>query len=475
MNWMFFRGGFTVFGSALLCAALGCGGDDDDDGETEPSCSYQLAGTCVGVPAASCDGAACAQGIACAATRSVADDAALAAAAADAQPGECIALGAGTYAAVVLPGGVSLLGSGVARTTIAGIEVGAGSGAVVRGLSVGAGGLRLDGALEARVDEVRVQGASGDGVRLEGGASATMRGVEVIAAAAAGVRVLHGDLRVESSVVADGGPGVVAKCDGGCDCMTPVSLTLTDTMVIGNEHVGIYAAGATATLDGVLVADTTVMGLEPNSGGGVVAAACSTLSATGLEVADSDLYGVLVDSSSGKLGAPGEENGIIIHGNVMGIWLQGVGTEGLGSLEIDNALVENNQGVGIGVGGGAKGIIIHGSQIKKTTARVLTVAGGGSEEVGDGLLWTGAAQVSVDGLGISESARQGVLIDGPVATGSTIAHLVLSAGDEAKGVVQQSIETGGESPAVGAEAPAISTETAQVFAVPQPPTAPATE
>ena len=217
------------------------------------------------------------------------------------------------------------------------------------------------------------------------------------------------------------------------------------------------------------------MGLEANSGGGLVASACATIDASGLDVGDNDLFGVLVDSASGKLGAPGEENGIIIHGNVMGIWLQGVGADDGPSVSMDNTVVEGNQGVGVGIGGGSKGIIIHGSEVRNTTTRVLAVADGGSEEVGDGLLWTGAAEVTVDGLSISGSARQAVLIDGTVGAGSAISHLYLSGGDEGKGVVQQNLESGSTSPEVGPEAPAIATDNAQRFAVPQPPAAPQTE
>jgi hypothetical protein len=436
-------------------------------------CAFELHGACVGVTQASCSGEACTVGVSCGASLAVGGDAELAGVLAAAQPGDCVLLGPGEFGAVTVPGGVSLIGRGVDQTRVLGVNVAKGSGSVLRGLRVEGTGVRLDAADDARIEEVRVSGSSAAGVDVGFSQRALLTRSEVSGAAGLGARVADGSLTIADSVIAEGaGPGVVATCTGGCDCTAAVTLSIDGTLITGNSHVGLYASGANVQVTGSIVSETSVLGLEPNSGGGVVAAECSSLSVTGSEVRDNDYFGVLVDSSTGSLGAGGEENGIIIYGNVMGIFLQGLGTLETSGFRIDNALVESNAGVSLGIGGGAKGIIIYGTQVKQTLAHTLPVAGGGAQEVGDGVLWAGTAQVSIDGLTVSASARQGVLIDGPVAGGSTIANLTLTDGDEAKGLVQQSVQVGDPTPAIGAATPALTSESSQVFAVPQPPAAP---
>jgi hypothetical protein len=465
---------FTLLHAATIASAVlatGCG-DEDTPGPSS-GCAFELRGACVGVTEPSCSGETCTAGVSCAAAHAVADDAGLAGALAAAGAGDCVLLGPGEFGAITVPGGVSLIGRGVAQTRVAGVDVATGNGSVVRGLQVGGAGLRLDAADDARIEQVRVAASSAHGIDVGSSQRVLVARSEVDGAALIGAHVADGSLAIADSVIAGGAaPGVVATCSGGCDCVAAVALSVENTLITGNSHVGLFASGADVEVSGSIVAETAVLGLEPNSGGGVVAAECSSLTVTGSEVRDNAYFGVLVDSSTGSLGKSGEENGIIIYGNVMGVFLQGLGTLETNGFRLENAVLESNAGVSVGIGGGAKGIIIYGTQVKKTLAHTLPVAGGGAQEVGDGVLWAGAAQVGIDGLTVAGSARQGVLIDGPVADGSAIANLTLADGDEAKGLVQQSVQAGDPTPAIGAAAPALTSDSSELYAVPQPPGAP---
>lgn len=457
----------------LALLAGGCGDDDVPERKPTTVCSFELHDACVGVTQSRCSGADCTIGVSCSATLNAASDAELGSALGAAQPGDCILLGPGDFGAIAVPSGVSLVGSGVDDTRVGGVQVASGQAAVLRGLHVQGAGVVLDAADDVRIDEVRISASGAHGLDVGASRRALLVRSEVTSAALIGAQVADGSLSIVDSVIAEGaGPGVVATCTGGCDCTADTALSIDSSLIIGNSHVGLFASGASVEVTGSVIAETEVLGLEPNSGGGVVAAECSSLEVAGSEVRDNAYFGVLVDSSTGSLGKDGEENGIIIYGNVMGVFLQGLGTLEESGFSVSNAVVEGNAGLGLGIGGGAKGIIIYGTQIKKTSARTLPVAGGGAQEVGDGLLWAGTAQVSIDALGVSESARQGVLIDGPVAAGSAITNLTLAGGDEQKGLVQQSVQSGDPAPTIGAGTPALTTETAEVFVLPQPPVAP---
>ena len=83
-----------------------------------------------------------------------------------------------------------------------------------------------------------------------------------------------------------------------------------------------------------------------------------------------------------------------------------------------------------------------------------------------------AARLQIDGLSVSGSARQSILIDGPVASGSSVAHVTLAGGDEKKGIVEQNF-SGGTAPAVGAGAPQVTQSAGMVDAIPLGPATPA--
>lgn len=454
---------------ALTVASSGCGSDDEIPAPPKP-CPYTLDGQCVGVPVAPvCGDPTCTGSVACSSVVTVSDASALAGAAASASSGTCLALAPGSYGAVVLGAGVSLLGRGADFVTVQGIEATAATGATVRGVTVGAGGVAIHGAGAFTVDAVRVGGATGDGITADGGVELSVRDSEVLSAAGVALRADGAAGVAVESFVVDGtaGPGVAVLCADGCACTATASIERT--LVRDASHVGMFLRGVAATLDAVDIGGTQVDGLEPSSGGGLVVAGCADVTASHMNVHDNAFFGILVDSAAAHLGSPGEENGIIIHANVLGVWFQGDA-----GGEVGGADISANQGVGLGASGQTKGIIIHASQIRDTTKKVLVVFGGGSEEVGDGLLWTDGAQVEVDDLVLSNSARQPVLIDGAVAPGSSIAHLTLEGSDAGKSILQQNLPTGGLSPALGAGAPAIDAQAAAVLPVPVAPVAPAT-
>lgn len=416
-----------------------------------------------------CADPTCTGDVACSAVVTVSDASALAGASASATAGTCIALAPGSYGAATLPAGVSLLGRGADFVTVAGIDAQAG-GATVRGVTVGAGGLTVSGAGAFSVAGVRVGGATGDGISAKAGVSLSVHESEVLSAQGVALRADGATDLVVHGFVVDGtnGPGLAALCDDGCACTS--TATIERTLVREATHVGMFLRGVGATIDGLEIGGTQVDGLEPSSGGGLVVAGCAEVEASHMNVHDNAFFGALVDSSVAHFGSPGEEDGIIIHANVLGVWFQGKDAGG----EVGGADISGNQGVGLGASGQTKGIIIHASQIRDTTKKVLVVFGGGSEEVGDGLLWSDGAEVEVDDVVVSNSARQPVLIDGAVAAGSSIAHLTLEGSDAGKSILQQNLPSGGLSPTLGAATPAIDAQAAAVLAVPVAPQAPAT-
>ena len=161
--------------AALLLALASLAGCSEDEPNPVPASGCpaedKLDGVCVGAPAKVCDSDPCTQDLSCTSTTQVADDAALASALDGAGPGSCIALAPGSYGEVQLPNGVALLGRSAAEVQVAKITMGAGSGSVVRGLRVGGGGLLVAGATDARVDSVKVSGASAEGVVVSAGSS----------------------------------------------------------------------------------------------------------------------------------------------------------------------------------------------------------------------------------------------------------------------------------------------------------------
>jgi hypothetical protein len=473
------RAGSALIVALVLGAApLGCGSDPLPVVAAGCPDDRVIAGACAGVPAAAlCDGDLCTSGATCAEVIEVAADADLQRASASARPGACIALGPGSYAAVSLPGGVSLLGRGADFVAVQGLALGAGDGAVARGLTVGAGGVRLEGAARARLEAVRVRGSAADGVTVGAGASLDVVASEIEGAARYGLSAFDaGRVTLERSLISGSrGPGLWAQCTGGCACAAPVELEARGVLLRDSKIVGVSLVGARATLSDVEVSGNELSGFDPS--GGVAVSACSRLVASALRIADNSGCGLLVDGASAALGESG--SGFEVSGSRPGVWIQNTAADQ--AVVLAGGILERNRGVGLGMSGEARGIIIDGMRIADTLADTTAVNANGALDqavVGDAVSWQERAQAAISGLvlrgnglasanpSVAPSSRASVLIDGDVGPASSLAEVTLEGGDEATGIVQQRLTGGGASPERGAGVPEITTSAAELFSVP---------
>jgi hypothetical protein len=472
----------TLLGAVIgigVIALLGCGGDETSAPAVGCPQGNEIGGSCAGVPSDNvCSETTCTTGVQCAKVVTVGTDAELQAATASAENGTCIALKAGSYGDATLPAGVSLLGVGAKLVNVTRVDV-QGSGGVVQGVNVSGGGIRVDGSggQPVRISQVRVTNSGADGVRVEAGAVVEIVRSDVSGSARYGVSGFGaGSISVHQSIVSGGkGPGVWAECADGCACAAPVNLDVFGTIIRDNKLVGVSIVGATATLKDVdITGNTVASGFQP--GGGLSVSQCSNVTATGLRVLDNSHFGILVDDSAVSLGGPGSKDGVEVSRNLMGIWMQKIGTSFDVQAKLENCKILENSGVGLGLDGSSKGIIIYGTEVRETTAIALPVLVGGvsadSREVGDGLNWLKTTQAQIDGLTVSASARQSFLIDGEVAAGSSISNIALEQGDETKGILQQNLPSGGVEPSVGAGSPVLTKSPAEQFAVPKSPEVP---
>ncbi|MEJ7734990.1 MAG: hypothetical protein WKG00_38100, partial [Polyangiaceae bacterium] len=144
------------------------------------------------------------------------------------------------------------------------------------------------------------------------------------------------------------------------------------------------------------------------------------------------------------------------------------------TAHVENVTMSANSGVGLGFGGGEKGIIIIcKSAITGTEEALLPVFEnsmdlGSSQMLGDGLEWLGGSVAELEQVSLSGNARASILIDG-AASGSLV-DVTLSGGDEQKGILQQSLGSGEPQPTLGVNAPA-GHRTTEQLAVAKPPKA----
>lgn len=473
-----------IASACILSLAMGswwgCSSAEPEQPETVVGCAagHDVGGVCAGAPGGGvCADDICTQGVACGAVHVVTSDEELASVAAGSAPGDCIALQPGDYGPIAAPSGVSVLGQGAGSVRVSGVRIASATGAVLRGVEVGAGGIVVDAAaVGVEIDSVRVLGSSGSGVEVGAGASVSIRASEIVGSAQYGVVAFDAaEVSLERVIVEDGaGPGVWTQCEGGCDCAAPPAVTVTDTLVRNNKVVGVSLAGVGAVLHNVEIRDHSE-GSDFGATGGLAAFACSTVEATSLRVLDNSGYGVLIDDASGSIGSGLGDTGepqVQISGNSTGVWLQAVTT----GFVLDGLNVEDNKGVGIGVSLESKGIVCWNTWITGTTEMTVPVLAEGvasAAEVGDGFAWLDGSEVAVDNVTLSGNQRASMLIDGPAGAGSTITNVTLEGGDELLGLVQQNAPSGTSSPTVGAGAPPIDQTETESFAVPIGPMAPA--
>lgn len=436
-----------LFGATVVALALpGCSGDEPR------ACTAEIAGECVGLPQEPfCGGDVCTEGASCAQELEATNDGEVADAVGRSAPGDCIALAPGQYAAIQLPPGVSLLGRDADDVHVAGLTVGPGSGALVRGLEV-SGGIDIGSATGVRIEGVRVAGSL-HGILARAGSSMSVSRSEVLGATRVGVyAVAATNITIDASIVADAAEGGVRiVCDGsgsGCACATKTSATLTRVLARHNSIIGLALEGTVASLDRVDIRDDPTRDFSGPAAfaatAGLSVAGCSQLTYGSVSVAGMEKgYGVLFDSSSAGPGMGFGEVGIVVIDTRIGIWGQRIGAMGGQSLTIQGADVREVRGTGIGFDRGAVGIVVIDTRVENVANEYIPAEVDGvpasSAEIGVGVIWKGASSASLDGITVSGTAGQAVLIDGPVGTNSSIANLSLAGGDEGDGVVQQGV------------------------------------
>ena len=451
--------------------SLGCGADDET-GAAAPECT-RIGDTCVGVPAEPvCAEATCTGGVGCAAVLNAASQAELDAALAQASAGECIAVAPGKYGPVALPGGVSLLGRSAAEVEVGAITVADGAGAWIRGLTA-AGGVLVGSATGMHLEAVKIAGGA-EGRRGGPASSLTLVLSEVSGTTSHGV---VGDgpqaLTIERSIVRDSaGPGVWVQCADAnlCGCPEKPTASLDRVLLVNNRNVSANFIATRATLRRVEIRDTAV-GADFQPGAGLIASGCSELAYAGVTVSASTSVGVLIDASSaGPAQNDGQEKGIIVIDGSPGIWVQGTGPleEPGQTVTLEAAEAISCHGSGFGFDLSARGIIVIDGKVSQTVNRTVAVEQGGSADVGVGLMWKSGVSATIDGLEVSGSALQAFVIDGAVGADSSLANVTLTGGDEAKGMIQQQVDTQDLAPTVGANSPALQRNAGMVTSVPLP-------
>ncbi len=413
-----------------LLALLGACSKDATP-EAAPVCDSAslVDGECPGVSASAvlCDAPTCTDGVACASTRVASSQQELDAATAAAVAGDCIALEGGSFGSVTLPPGVSLLGRGPGASGVQGIVIVGGRAATIRGVTVGQGGIAATDVATLTIDHVFV----GPTASKTPGISLIDSGVALSATTVSGAA----------------GYGVALDCDKACPASGgALSATFTGVSVQGATDVGIWARGYGVQIRGAEISAThgTMFGrgLEVDGGGSLDAAA--------LAVHDNTDVGILVDGSSVQL------DGVAVARNLRGVQLQA--TPAARPSKLANFQIVDNRGVGIGIDGGAQGIVIVGGRVAGTTLERLPTAAGGVAPIGDGLVWLGGSSAEVDSsVAFGGSARAGVVID--ASSSGTFGGTV--DGSNATGIVI----VGGKS-AVNVGAAATTAKTAAEFATP---------
>jgi hypothetical protein len=436
---------------ALVVLPLAC--DDADSVPAPGTCAEDrvLAGACTGVPPEALAAPACA--------RTAANDAELGAALAAAASGECVLVKPGSYAAVTLPDGVSLVGESADTVSLAGLTVSSGTLDVLNlsvdgTVTVSSGSTRF-AAVRIRPIDTADDDDMTDGLVIAAGASATLEQSEILGAPRYGINA-SGTLEMTQSLIEGGkGPGVVLAQPTACTSESKASGSLRGSIFRGNALVAISLVGADVVIENVLVTDTVKRGFYP--GFGVSISECSTVVASDLTIRNSTSVGLLVDHASLEL------ERATIDGNVRGLWAQRIAADQ--NVTIRASSLSLNQGVGVGIGDGAVNVLVEDTAILDTQLVLLPgKAGGPNVEVADGVTWLDASTVTLKNLTIERSQRMGILIDGP-ASGS-IDDLALTTTDGSGGVVQQNVPDDGESPDTSGTTPPVDRDQGERFPVP---------
>jgi len=376
----------------------GCSSKKDDPSTCDDSA--KISGVCPGVTPDTVG----TDGVACSAQIAVGGSGELASKAASAPSGSCIVLAPGTYDAVTLPPGVSLIGQGASGTTVGGITTTGSAHATIRGITVGGNGIVATGKGELAIDHVLVSHTTDHGIN-----------------------VTDTNLSVAQTTIelaAKFGVAFSSTCTAACT--DSPKLSLTSVLVREAHAVGIWAHGANVHLSGVEVDSTHAQNFQYGRGLEVAAEpgqVCS-LDLASFAVLHGDDVGIYVDGCSAKL------QHFVASDNLRGVQLQNIVA---GGATISDFQLDSNRALGLGVSNSTS-IIVQGGRIASTVSQHVPVDIGGVQEVGDGMNWLASDVAVAASVAISSSARQGVIIDN-TSTGTFNGSL--SGGDETRGIIVQ--------------------------------------
>lgn len=467
--------------TAMLAAANSACSDEATEKisfppSSETACQQEdiIHGTCAGVPPLPvCSDDICAEGVLCDEVVTVTSASALADALAGADAGTCIALVPGDYGSVTLPAGVRLLGRYAGDVRLEGLSIEQGSGAYVRGVSVTGGGVRVEGASDATIDSVLVQDSIGTGIHVDPGSTLTIKHTEILRSSRYGIFSSAQDaIEIYATIIEESeGPGLWTDC-GEPDCCasppTPLPRMSVDSAIVRqNRLAGMSIRGVDATLEHVAIVDTKVGDnfFPGQYGGGLTVTACSSVVARDIRAEDNSSFGVLLESSEVAFGEAASDQGSVVRGNHVGIWVRNTYLSTPMVMTIENADIRDNEGVGVGFDEGSQGIIFCRSSVSATRMRLSPVEKDGgqgySEEVGDGISWLEDANVTVEDVRLHDNARASLLINGS-ASGFLTDVTTDGLGSQ---MLQQNFPGGGSSPVVSGETPMLQTNPVEVYPV----------
>jgi hypothetical protein len=377
------------------------------------------------------------------------------------QTGGCIQLAAGSYGDVDVPPGVQLVGASVGAVHFQRLEL-QGDASVCR--ATVAAGVGVDG-VGAELKYVAVDGGAGDGVLVRAGSGLRLVGSTVTHAVRYAVSAFDA-VRLEvidSRIEANAGPGLWMQCASGCDCNHSSDLVVHNTLIRDNALIGMSIVGTNAVLSRLQI-DTTTGGANFQNGGGIAASGCSVVAADNVRVESNADYGILMSQAGGAMDC------VHVAGNLRGIWFQGSPNEPMPDGALRRATVENNDGVGIGLGcrvapPSSGAITVENSSVADTHNIPLPVlingVSAGTELVGDGIHWDGGIEGHFSDIAIVNSDRAGVLIDGPAI--GTLHNVIPDSGR----IVQTNYASGPQ-PTVSGGTPPIETSPPSDDAFPAP-------
>lgn len=461
---------FAVLATSLLVTLPGCGDPPATPAPAGCPPGQEVAGICTGVPDTPiCNENFCTADVGCTKTTNVDNDTSLQSAIMVAQAGECITLAPGQYTNANLPGGVSLLGKSANDVHLNAVTLGPGNGATVQGLSVGAGGIIVDGATGARIVSVKASNADNDGCTVQPNSEVTIESSTIDHAKRYGIYASNAaSVSVDKSFfTANTGAAIWAEQTNGCGAAPMHALSLTTSVFRGNYQYSVILQGVTASMMTVDIVETTGDPAQFYAyGGGMAASQCTQLDATATRIDKSNAFGLLLDNVTGKFSGQDSDNKTSISGNQVGFWAKNVS----GGFLLEDVDFEENKGVSIGSSGTTKGFIVCRVNVTHTIKTDMTVLDAGQiapkpQAVGDGFAWLDGSEVELADATFSQNERSSILIDGPAA--GKLTNVTLSGGDENLGIIQQNYD--GMAQPVVTNAPALDVDMSERFAVPVAP------